>query len=878
MKTKLLLYAFTFFSIITFAQNTSIPDPVFEQYLLDVGIDNTGILNGLVPTPRILNVTTLNVSNKNISDLTGIEAFLNLTSLQCDGNLFTSIDISQNINLTSLDCSALTSLNVTQNINLISLACLSCTFTSINLSQNLALKYVDFSSGALTSLNTTNNIALYQLICDYCPITTLNLSSNTALRNVQCQACQLTTLDVSQNLQLYRLWCGGNLLTNLNVTLNTGLYSLWCDNNQISSLNVTQNINLTDLECSLNPIMTLDVTHNPLLNRLQCYNNQLTALNVALNTVLTELQCQNNQISTLNLLQNPILSNLTCDNNILTSLVLTNNPSIYILSCTNNLITSLDLTHQNIPEYGFCNVSNNPFLTTIDLRNGHNTTMSAFDAISCPLLTCIAVDSPALANTYTVYPNNWNKDATATYVSDLNGCFNPNQCWQSVSAKGFCTIAIKGNGTLWSWGKNTNGQLGIGMGSTVNKIIPTQIGTDATWKTISSSVGFTFAIKSNGTLWGWGANAYNIFGSGPFVQNIPIQIGTDSNWKMISSGLYNITAIKTDGTLWAWGNNTYGQLGDGTVIDKPILTQIGTDTDWKFIECNKQNQTFAIKTNGSLWAWGKNSFLLGFGINSNGGLNINVLTPTQIGSSVDWLTISAGGTHCLALKTNGELWSWGADFFGELGNPTIADNSRFEPTRVGLDTNWKKVSAYDSSSLALKTDGSFWGWGRNDKGLLGDGTTIDKNVPTSSNTFPNCQNIFCGSNSFVIKSNGDLVGTGNNTSGTLGNGTTGLSTSTTVFVPINCGTTLGIETLNLISNNLFIYPNPNNGNFYIKNTDISNAVEEIQIYDLRGKLLVAKKIISVEEEIQTSGLSQGLYMINFLFQDGNSLNQKIIIK
>jgi alpha-tubulin suppressor-like RCC1 family protein len=144
-------------------------------------------------------------------------------------------------------------------------------------------------------------------------------------------------------------------------------------------------------------------------------------------------------------------------------------------------------------------------------------------------------------------------------------------------------------------------------------------------------------------------------------------VGTATDWASITAGLYHTLAIKTDGTLWAWGANYNYQLGDGSGSPKYIPTQIGTASDWLQVSAG-EGHTVAIKTNGTLWAWG---------LNNRGQVGDSTIadkhTPVQVGTSADWALISVGSEHSIALKTDGGLWAWGYDIWGQLGNNNTID-------------------------------------------------------------------------------------------------------------------------------------------------------------------------------------------------------------
>jgi alpha-tubulin suppressor-like RCC1 family protein len=318
----------------------------------------------------------------------------------------------------------------------------------------------------------------------------------------------------------------------------------------------------------------------------------------------------------------------------------------------------------------------------------------------------------------------WGENNNANGILGLNDTVDrssPTQVgsstnWQLVSVGTYETSAIKTDGTLWYWGRNYFGAAGLNDSNTA-KLAPTQIGTNTNWQLSSIGTYAHLAIKTNGTLWAWGSNQRGMMGNNTTDiatgASSPVQIGTNTNWSLVEHQGYSVIALKTNGTLWSWGNNTYGELGLGDTNRRSSPTQIGTGTNWSLIR-NGQYQNAAIKTDGTLWTWGRNN-LGQLGHNNTTDRN----SPTQVGTNTNWASIGGiDGNLTIAIKTDGTLWTWGGNWAGQLGqNDTIYRSS---PTQVGSATNWKiSNSARVGPALAIKTDGTLWTWGYNNRGQLG---------------------------------------------------------------------------------------------------------------------------------------------------------------
>ena len=245
-------------------------------------------------------------------------------------------------------------------------------------------------------------------------------------------------------------------------------------------------------------------------------------------------------------------------------------------------------------------------------------------------------------------------------------------------------LCVKTDGTLWTWGANNFGVLGLNQSLPVKISSPAQVGTDTTWTTTEDKVKkggnyHTAFIKTDGTLWVWGNNGSGMLGLNqggtfpayPGSRSSPTQVGTNTTWSVVSCMRSGIAALKTDGTLWTWGRGAYGFLGHNDTVERSSPTQL-PGTNWSTLSA--AYGALATKTDGTLWAWGRNAYNGRLGQNSE----INYSSPVQIPGTT-WDKIEMGFAN-LATKTDGTLWSWGYNGKGAIGlNDTI---SRSSPTQL----------------------------------------------------------------------------------------------------------------------------------------------------------------------------------------------------
>jgi uncharacterized repeat protein (TIGR01451 family) len=315
------------------------------------------------------------------------------------------------------------------------------------------------------------------------------------------------------------------------------------------------------------------------------------------------------------------------------------------------------------------------------------------------------------------------------------------------------TAAVMSDGTVQSWGKNDQGQLGVGNFQGYSTI-PLQVSGLSGATAVSAGYNFTLALKSDGTVWAWGENNGSLGDGTGERRATPVPVVGLTNVVAISAGVQHSLALRGDGTVWAFGYNSYGQLGDGTQTDRlaPVQVQL---TGVKQISASG-NRSMAVKTDGTVWAWGQ----------------FNSVMPAPVGGLANIRSVAVGSQHGIAVDNDGAVWTWGSNQYGELGDGT---NVGHGVAKVPGLSGMVAVGAGNETSMSLSSDGTVWTWGMNLYGQLGngDGLIHQSYVPyhvsgPTGVAAIDMDNMHVGG----LSNTGVLYLWGTGTSGQLGDGTT----------------------------------------------------------------------------------------------------------
>jgi len=476
-----------------------------------------------------------------------------------------------------------------------------------------------------------------------------------------------------------------------------------------------------------------------------------------------------------------------------------------------------------------------------------------------------------------------------------------NNIIEIAAGNGF-SMALKSDGTLWTWGANNNGRLGDGT-TTGNRTIPKQVvgpgGTGYLNNMISigESRSSAIALKSNGTVWAWGYNGYGQIGNGTTTdQYTPTQVfgpGSEiylTNIIAVDGGDCHFIALKSDSTLYAWGYNGYGGLGDGSTTHRNRPVRVPGPGGEDYLDeivaiSGGVHHTLALKSDGTVFAWGRNDRgQLGNGNTTNQTYPVRVKDVDTVSNLSGVIAISAGDMFSLALKSDGSVWAWGWNNYGQLGDGTTAE--KHVPVQVlgaagGYLENIVAISTgYYYFSMALKSDGTVWAWGRNDNGQLGDGSTSYRTRPVRvsgiecTGSLENIIGIATGEqHSIALQSDHTIVSWGYNGDGRLGDGTWANR-----YCPVEViAPSLTMEIywqerqIRPAQSCISVFPNPFNSSCRI----VAPANAKTEIFDIAGKRLVELPQ-GTTNWMPGKNLGSGIYLVRATTKDGQSATKRIV--
>jgi alpha-tubulin suppressor-like RCC1 family protein len=325
------------------------------------------------------------------------------------------------------------------------------------------------------------------------------------------------------------------------------------------------------------------------------------------------------------------------------------------------------------------------------------------------------------------------------------------------------TAALRADGTVWTWGQNSSGQLGDG--STTQRLAPVTIASLTSVAAIAAGDAHMLALRTDGTVRSWGQNTNGQLGDGTTTQRTaPVTLSTLTGITALAAGTSHSLALKSDGTVWAWGLNANGQLGDGTTTQRTAPVKLSALSGIIAIAAGSSH-SLALKSDGTVWVWGLNAdSQLGDGTTTQRNTPVKLTTLTGI------TRIAAGAAHSLALKSDGTLRAWGKNANGQLGDGSTS--ARTTPVTLTSPTAVSRIAAGASHSVIVKTDGTAWAWGLNSSGQLGDGSTSQRTSPVQIPSLPNAlQPAAGGAHTLILRTDGSLAAFGSNANGQLGDGT-----------------------------------------------------------------------------------------------------------
>lgn len=345
--------------------------------------------------------------------------------------------------------------------------------------------------------------------------------------------------------------------------------------------------------------------------------------------------------------------------------------------------------------------------------------------------------------------------------------------WSQVTAHGSGVCGIRTDATLWCWGSNGSGQLGTGSPDALSGV-PVQVGTTADWRSVTNSEAHTCGTRTDGSLWCWGGNLSGQLGLGSTadLETRPVRVGTATDWTTASAGGLTTCGTRGAGTLWCWGDNLTGAVGDGTTSTRRAPVQVRVPgVTWSGVAVADDGRLGAVcglDPTGTGRCWGSNvQGQLGTG-SANPYGSLAVLAPRPVAAATGWRQSTAAlASFGCGLRTDGSLWCWGWSRDGALGVPRTVP--QYRPVRVGVAT-WLQVAAGNAHTCAIRSDRTLWCWGAGFDGQLGDGGAAARRAPVQIGT-ATWASVDAGlDHTCGVQTDGSLWCWGANTEGQVGTG------------------------------------------------------------------------------------------------------------
>jgi len=441
------------------------------------------------------------------------------------------------------------------------------------------------------------------------------------------------------------------------------------------------------------------------------------------------------------------------------------------------------------------------------------------------------------------------------------------QSWLKVACGGEFSLGLRSDGTLWAWGYNANGQLGIG--SSEQQAAPQQIGSETDWADVVAGGYHSLALKKDGSLWAWGFNAAGQLGDGSTSdRNVPVQVGTENDWSVIAAGMVTSYAIKKDHSLWGWGFNQNGVLGNGNTINQEAPSRIGADNDWESVSAGGLH-ALAVKSDHSLWGWGSDQ-------NGQAGLGAAgiVRAPQQVGTGSFWKAVECGFEFSLAQRDDGTIWTTGFNGNGQLGNGGTSQGNEFQQIAEGL--SFARIGVGSTFGYAIDVSGKLYAWGFNGQGQLGTGTLDMELTPVQVGSLTDwkqvvgaegiiASNVVLGTHALGLHGSAtSICGAGGNYVGQLG-----LEDAPINTLEFDCSILSAVDGSSDPKVQITILPNPSKGPMTIEVEGLYNT--RFEIVSFHGHTLFAA---AFSEKIAWNGaienrtlLPSGFYLVRIIGQN-----------